>query len=417
MSVAAGSPALANTPLRPGREPGRAAGRPPRPRVLVLTVGFTVGGTEQLILLTAPRLQRLGFEVSVACLKGWGPVGEELEARGVRAVALGAAGPCDVRAVGRLLSLIRRERIQILHAHLFLANLTARLIGRLAGVPIVISTHHDTDLEMGFLARLAESATASMSDTVLACSEAVRRYAIRTYGLRPGQVRTLRNAIPAAEEAAGHAARRDRVRRELGAANGERLVGTVGRLVEPKKGIPIFLAAARRMADRLPGVRFVIVGDGPARERLEALATKEGMGHRTLFAGERRDVPDVMRALDLLVQPSNWEGFGLTVLEAMAAGRPVVATRVGGVPEVVLEGRTGLLVPPADPDALAAACLEILTDPERAARLGEAGRRRAREEFCIDRLVEATAALYRDLHDDFRRRQITMDAAGRRGAA
>ncbi|MCZ6694905.1 MAG: glycosyltransferase [Acidobacteria bacterium] len=393
--------ALRITPSAPGPHPAAVTGATSsgRVRLLVLTVGFTVGGAEQLILVTAPRLQRLGFDVTVACLKGWGPIGDELERSGVRAVALGASGPFDVRAAGCLLALLRRERIQILHAHLFLANHVARVIGRMAGVPVVIATHHDTDLEIGFAGRLFEGATASMSDMVLACSEAVRRHVIRAYGLRHAQVRTLRNALPDPGASWCDPVIRARIRQELGAAPGERLVGTVGRLIEPKKGIPVFLAAARQIAEKLPDVRFVVVGDGPARELLEERATSQGVAHRTTFAGERRDIPRVMDALDLLVQPSNWEGFGLTLLEAMAVGRPVVATRVGGIPEVVLDGQTGTLVPPGDPTALAAACLDLLSDGERAARFGEAGRDRARAEFSIDRLVNDTAALYRELHD------------------
>ncbi len=370
-----------------------------RPRVLVLTVGFTIGGAEQLVLMTAPRLQKLGFEVTVACLKGWDLVGDELEARGVRAVALGSRGATDLRAVGRLLALLRRERVQILHSHLFHANLAARVIGRIAGVPVILTSHHDTDVWMGPHHRLAERATAPLSDLVLTCSEAVRRYAMRTYGLSPGRVRTLMNATDLAAEPGGAAAR-ERVRHELGAGPADLLIGTVGRLDEPKKGLPVFFAAARILARDLPRVRFAVVGDGPARAAIEACATREGVSHRTVFAGTRRDIGEVMTALDLFVQPSLWEGFGVTLLEAMAAGRPVVASRVGGMPEVVRDGETGLLVPPGDPVALASACAALLRDRDRAARLGCAGRDRVVAEFGIDRLVGETAALYRSILQD-----------------
>lgn len=370
-----------------------------RPRVLALTVGFTVGGAEQLVLLTAPRLQAMGFEVTVACLKGWDLLGDELETRGVRAVALGARGAADLRAAGRLLALLRRERIQILHSHLFHANLAARLIGRIAGVPVILSGHHDTDFWMGPHHRLAERATAPLSDMILACSEAVRRHARRAYGLAPGKVRTLLNAIDPSD-AGVDAAARDRVRHELGAGPADLLVGTVGRLDEPKKGLPVFLAAARILARDLPRIRFAVVGDGPSRAAIEARATREGISHRTVFAGTRRDIPVVMASLDLLVQPSRWEGFGVTLLEAMAASRPVVASRVGGIPEVVRDGVTGLLVPPDDPAALAAACAALLRDRERAARIGRAGKERVAAEFGIDRLAGETAALYRSLLQD-----------------
>jgi glycosyltransferase involved in cell wall biosynthesis len=388
-------------PPESGPRPAPPPARSGRPRVLVLTVGFTIGGAEQVILMTAPRLQRAGFEITVACLKEWGPLGDELEERGVRAVALGARGAWDLRAAGRLLSLLRRDRVQILHAHLFLANVTARVLGWMVGVPVVIATHHDTDVWMGLRHRLLERLTAPLSACVVACSEAVRRHALEAQGLRPGLVRTLLNGteIP---EGTPDPAGRERVRRELGAGPADLLVGAVGRLDEPKKGLPVFLAAARLLARDLPRVRFAIVGDGPARARLEARAAREGVSHRTVFAGQRRDIHEVMRALDVLVQPSRWEGFGVTLLEAMAAGTPVVASRVGGVPEVVLHDATGLLVPPGAPEALAEACATLLRDRERAARLARAARERVESRFRVERLVERTADLYRELLQEAR---------------
>jgi len=328
------------------------------PRVLILTVGFTVGGAEQLILMTAPRLRRAGFEVTVACLKAWGPVGDELQAAGIRALALGARSPIDPRAAGRLISLLRRERIQIVHAHLFLANVVARLLGRLSGDPVVITTHHDTDVWMGRRHRLLERATAPLSDAVVTCSEAVRQYALATYRLRPGLVQTLRNGIVIPERRAD-AGGRERLRRLFCAGPEDRVIATVGRLDEPKKGLAVFLRAAGRLArdmqtiDGGPKVRFVLVGEGPARPRLEALAREEEIESLTTFMGERRDVADLMEAFDLFVQPSLWEGFGVTLLEAMAASLPIVASRVGGIPEIVRDGETGCLVPAGDAAALA----------------------------------------------------------------
>ncbi len=369
-----------------------------RPRLLILTVGFAVGGAEQLVLTTAPRLQRDGFEVTVACLKGWGVLGNELEARGVRSIALGATGMFDLRVLGRLLSILRRDRIQIIRGHLFWANLVARIVGRLASVPVIVTTHHDTFSWMRWYHRLAERLTAPLSDVVTTCSESVRRQAMETFGLGPGRVRTLRNAIEI-PDVIPDTATRARVRRELGASPGDLLIGTLGRLDEPKKGLAVFLAAARLLSREFPRLRFAIIGAGPARASLEERAAREGVSHCTVFPGIRRDVPEIMRALDLLAQPSLWEGFGLTIVEAMAVGTPVVASRVGGIPEVVEEGVTGLLVPPGDPQALASACARLLKDPESAARMGQAGIARARTEFGIERLVREIEVLYRELLD------------------
>ncbi len=394
----------------PMPESGRIAGQrnsaapgplaSPRPRLLVLTVGFTIGGAEQLILLTAPRLSRAGFDVTVACLKGWGPLGDELQAAGIRAVALGGAGPWDLRVAGRLISLLRRERTRILHAHLFRANLAARLIGRLAGIPVIVTSHHDTDVWMGLRHRLLERLTAPMSDAVTACSEAVRQYALATYGLRTGLVRTISNAI-AVTGGERDAVQRERTRRALGAAPGELVVGTVGRLDEPKKGLSTFLKAAGLLARNVqePGIRFVIVGEGPARVALEAAAVRQGIADRTVFTGSRRDVADLMQGFDLFVQPSLWEGFGITLLEAMAASLPVVASSVGGIPEVVIDGETGLLAAPGDAPDLARQCGVLLHDRALAERMGRAGRQRVIERFGIERLVGETVTLYHELLD------------------
>jgi glycosyltransferase involved in cell wall biosynthesis len=407
-------------PLPSGPGAAAAAPRAPahhagRPRVLILTVGFTIGGAEQLVLTTAPRLQRDGFEVTVVCLKGWGILGDELDARGVRAIALGASGIWDLRVFGRLLSILRRDRIQILRSHLFWANLVARVVGRLASVPAIVTTHHDAFSWMRWHERLAERLTAPMSHAITTCSESVRREAIETFGLRPGLVRTLRNAIELPDGAPDHAAR-ERVRRELGASAEDLLIGTLGRLDEPKKGLAVFLKAARLVSRDLPRARFAIVGEGPARASLEERAAREGVSHCTVFPGMRRDVPEVMRAFDLLVQPSLWEGFGLTLAEAMAVGTPVVASRVGGIPEAVADGVTGLLVPPGDPQALASACASILKDRARAAQMGRAGIDRARAEFGIERLVREIEDLYRELLDPERSGHESGAFAGRRGA-
>ena len=403
------SVAPGRAPERPARARPAPVGHASRPRLLILTVGFTVGGAEQLILTTAPRLQRDGYEVTVACLKGWGLLGDELTARGVRAIALGTRRMWDVRALGRLLSILRRDRIQIIRGHLFWANLVTRVVGRLASVPVVVTTHHDTFIWMRWYHRLAERVTAPLSDVVTTCSESVRRQAIHTFGLRPGLVRTLRNAIEVPEVVPNPAAR-ERVRRELGASRDDLLVGSLGRLVEPKKGLPVFLAAARLLTREFANVRFAVVGDGPSRAGLEERAAHEGVSHCTVFAGVRRDVPEVMGALDLFVQPSLWEGFGMTLLEAMAVGTPVVASRVDGIPEVVEDGVTGILVPPGDAPALASACAQILRQRERAACMGRAGRDRVRAEFAIERLVREIEDLYRELLD--RSRGLPVAAPG-----
>lgn len=377
--------------------PGAAgAARPARTRLLILTVDFAAGGDGTIVLGIAPRLQRAGFEVTVACLGGWGVLGDDLEGRGVRAIALGATGRPDLRSAGRLLSILRRDRIQILHSFLLPANLAARILGRIAGVPVVITAHDDSALATRIVARLADRLTVPLSDAVIVCSEGMRRRVIETQGLRPGLVRTLRNGVELTAPPPDGAGR-DRLRRELGAGPDDPLIGTLGGLDGAAQGLSIFLAAARLLAAELPRARFAIVGDGPARAFLETRAAREGISHRTAFAGARRDVHAVIRALDLYVQPSSCEGHDITLLQAMVAGTPVVAGRLGDVPEIVQDGVTGILAEPGDPRGLARACAALLRDRDLSTRLARCGRSRVETSFGVEELVDRTTAMYREL--------------------
>lgn len=366
-----------------------------RPRVLALTIGLGTGGAETLLRLTVPALRARGYDMSVAALKGTEAERAAFERAGVPCRVLGAAGRYDPRPVLRLRRLLRHERIELLHAHCFLANVAGRLAGRLAGTPVILAAHHDTDVWMGPVARFVERQTARLGTRVAACSEAVRRYAIERHGLPETKVVTLRNAVPplplpsAGDRAAARAA--------LGVAAEERVVGTLGRLDEPKKGLRTFLAAAARVAVAEPRARFVLIGDGPARAELERRAASLGIRERVRFHGDEPRPERLLPGLDILAQPSLWEGFGLSVLEAMAAGVPVVASRVGGIPEAARDDREAVLVPAGDATRLAEALVGLLRDPQRAARLGAAGRKRALEEFSLERLVDETAALYDSL--------------------
>lgn len=378
--------------------PARERSAHEAPRILALTVGLALGGAERLLLLSAPRLRASGFDVRVGTFKSGGVLVPAFEAAGIPVVSFGARHRGDARALLRLFCYLKDERIDLLHAHLFYANVAARLAGRLASVPVIVTAHHDTDLWMGPHHRLVERLTAPLCDRVVACSEAVRRYAVERHGLPAARVTTIANAIDAAEIPFGPGAR-ERARALLGAAPGDRVAGTLGRLHEPKKGLRVFLAAAARVAASFPRARFVLIGDGPARLELERMAASLGIAGAVRFVGERPDAVTLLPGLDLLVQPSLWEGFGLSALEGMAAGLPVVASRVGGVPEVIRDGVDGLLVPPGDAPRLAAAMADLLADPERSCALGRAGRERALSQFHVDRLVRETASLYRTLLD------------------
>jgi glycosyltransferase involved in cell wall biosynthesis len=391
------------SPLAAPSPAEEAAGRtvaPParsaRPRLLLLTLDFEPGGPGQRIATGAPYLAREGFEVSVACLKGWGGVGDDLEAAGVRAIALGARSALDPRAAGRLLSILRRDRVQILHAHLSRPAVTARILGRIARVPVLVTSRPEAEPGAGSWPRLLERLTAPLSDAVLASSEAVRREALRSGGLSPGLVRALSEGV-AVPEAPPDPERRARRRRDLGTAPGELLVGTTAAPAAPRKGLDIFLAAAGLLAREIPQARFVVFGESAGDGRLESRAAQEGVSHRTVFAGPQRDLGEALAVLDLFVLPVIGEGGGLALLQAMAAAVPVVAGHATVAPEALEDGQSGLLVPPGDPAALARSCADLLRNRERAARMGAAGRARVEASFRVEDRVRDLAAIYREL--------------------
>jgi glycosyltransferase involved in cell wall biosynthesis len=189
------------------------------------------------------------------------------------------------------------------------------------------------------------------------------------------------------------------IRHELGIGPDAFLVGNVGRLAL-QKGQRHLIAAMPLLLERVPRARAIIAGGGDLEDYLRDLANEMGVGERVHVLGPRKDVPALMHAIDVFVMPSIWEGFGLVLLEAMAAGRPIVASRVATIPEVVAEGETGLLVPAGDPLALATALAELADQPEVAARMGEAGRERLRRRFSLEKMVGDTELLYRELLDE-----------------
>ena len=361
-------------------------------KLLLLAVGLGVGGTESHVLELASRLDRTRFDVTVCSLKDDGIVAAELRKRGVRVITLGGRGKLDVRVAWKFWRLIRRERPVIIHAFLFWANLACRVVGRLLHVKIRLSSYHDVEVRRIWHRLIPDRLTMPWTHANVCCSEAVRRSVRAQLGGEEKKYVT----IPFGVDVDRHVGAGSLQRRDLGLREELAVLGTVCRLVEPKKGLRVLLEAVAQLRKQssVPGCQLLIVGDGPAYGSLCERAERMGLAPWVVFAGMRRDVAGLLPLLDIFVLPSLYEGFGIAILEAMAAGRPVVATAVGGIPEVVVHGETGLLVPPGDPVALAAALHELLAHPERARALGARGRERAREKFHIESIVRQHETLY-----------------------
>ena len=361
-------------------------------KLMLVAIGLGVGGTESHILELASRIDRSRFDVTVCTLKSGGPVAEELQARGIRVLSLDGAGKLDARVLFRLLKTIRQERPDVIQAFLCWANVAARLCGRIVRTLAIISSYHDEVVSEGWIIRLVDRLTLKWTHGILCCSEAVRRSVLSRIGGQGNQFTVIPFGVDVDQFRRPSAASR----RELGLHDDGPVIGTVCRLVEPKKGLSILLQAMGELTRRLgrPPCQLLVVGEGPAHAALESLRDRLGLSGWVVFTGTRRDVPRVLHALDMFVLPSLYEGFGIAILEAMAAGKPVVATTVGGIPEFVVPGETGLLVEPGNPAALADAIECLLRDPKRATDMGMRGRARVVDAFQVSTVVRQHEQVY-----------------------
>jgi L-malate glycosyltransferase len=387
------------------RPVGRGAASPGdgRLRVSYLIDKLHRAGAQVHLGQLASSLDPGGFEPEVVCLLAGGPVADGLRRDGVPVDVLGLGRLYAPRALAGLLGLARRlrsRRVDVLHTYLVSANVYGTLAGRLAGVGAVVTSRRDMGFSRNRRLRLAEEWLVNpLVDKVVAVSPAVAEATRRERGLRADQVVTIPNGVDLELfDVARHPRPEARARamREWGLAEDELAVGTLGHL-SPVKGHADFLEAAARIVARYPRTRFLLVGDGPLRAELEARARRLGLHERVVFAGESADVARVLALLDVVVLPSHTEGLSNVLLESMAMARPIVATSVGGNPDVLCDGTSGRLVPARDPAALAAAVVGLLEDPERARAMGSAARQAVERGFSRRRMVGAHEALYREL--------------------
>jgi glycosyltransferase involved in cell wall biosynthesis len=322
----------------------------------------------------------------------------------VPALGRGIHGPQDVVALAWLVRLMRRIRPHVVHTHTAKAGTLGRLAARVVGVPIVVHTYHGHVLRGYFppaktrVFVAIERWLARRTDRLLAVSETVRTELLDMGIGRPERFTIMPLGLDLDRFLRSEGAR-GVLRAELGLSDATPLVGIVGRLVHIKAH-EIFLEAAARVARVLPDCGFLIVGDGERRAELRDQAAALGLGPQVRFLGWRRDLDRIYADLDLVALTSHNEGSPLSLIEAMAAGRAVVATRVGGVPDLVEDGVSGVLVPPADPAALSGAITALLSDAGRREALGQAGRKRVATVFGADRLLRDMDRLYEKLLEE-----------------
>lgn len=376
-------------------------------RTMFVITCMPVGGAETLLVELIRRIDRDVLLPELCCLKYFGPLGEVL-AREVPAFSGILAHKHDFAVLRRLTRLLRQRRIDAVVTvgtggdKMF----WGRLAGRWARAPVICSALHSTGLpdHVEWPNRLL----APITDAFIAVAEPHGRYLAEHEGCPARKVRVIPNGVDT-----------DRfhprwpngsLREKLGLPDDAPVAGIVA-AIRPEKNHDLFLRSAALIRQQLPKARFLVVGDGPERERLETLADELGLGGSVHFLGTRHDIPELLALTDVFLLTSHMEANPVSILEAMATEKPVVATRVGSVPETVLDGQTGYLAAPGDADQIAARAVELLRDPERAAAMGRAAREHVVCHWSVKRMVQG----YQDLIVDIYQRKARATSSGRRG--
>ena len=370
-----------------------------RIRVLILVTDLNLGGVPLFVKDLAGGLSQFNgpsssdntkpFDVHVACLAPHGPVADELRHHGIPTHCLSARGPWDLRTFYRLAALLHQLQPHVLHCCLMHANVAGALVGKLMGTHRVFTSTHTA--EKGTLWHLkAENLICRLHPISVCISHSVKCHLIRHAHIPPSRLTVIYYGIDCPKFAHAHPADLS----EFGFTKNRKTLIFVGRL-DPVKNIDLILHALSQLVrQQKQNLQLLIVGDGPQRPQLEKLTGQLNLTDRVYFAGARRDVERLLKAADLFLMPSQWEGFGLAAAEALAAGLPVIASRTDGLIDVIEHNVTGLLVTPNDLHDLTQSIKSLLDNPQKMKSLAQAAQKKAHQKFSRNSMIKNYANFY-----------------------
>ncbi|MBT6048549.1 MAG: glycosyltransferase [Candidatus Scalindua sp.] len=359
--------------------------------VVHLVEELTIGGLEKILAAIVLNLDKNKYNVSVWCLREGGFFADKLVKEGIDVRILHISTSRNPLSIYKLYKLLKRHKFDIIHTHAYSAGTIGRVSAFLAGVPVIISHNHSVYDYYNKFYHLVEWILSLVTDRVICISEVVNRFVNKTQMINAGKLITIHNGIDdvcdVTEKSSSY------LKKELGIPINHSVIGTIAHL-EEHKGLKYLLEAASLLLASRRDISFLFVGEGALKEKLKKLCVDLKIEKTVIFAGERNDMPEILFSIDIFVLPSLREGLPLTILEAMACGRPVIATNVGGIPEAVKDGENGILVYPKDPEALYRAMNELLGDREKREKMGRIGKRMCDESFRAQTMVEKIEDLY-----------------------
>jgi glycosyltransferase involved in cell wall biosynthesis len=384
-------PGAVHKSAHPAKAPSTGKTPDRKIKVLQLIEGLNLGGAETKLMELVAHMDRSRFE-SIVCSLGMGDrIKEEFEKLGVEFITMPRQRRIDFSLIFKVAKLIRERQIDVVMTTLFYADVLGALAGKFSKPKAVFSWETISAPEWLLWHRLLAYRFAMRFCTrVISVSHATAKWLVEKRGLPPGKVVVIPYGVNLDLYRAGE---NPELKQKLGIAPDAKVVGVVARL-HPQKGHRYLIEAAAAIVARHPKTKFVIVGDGELRPELENMARQKGLADHFLFLGFRKDVKDLMRVFDVFCLPSLYEGLPNVVLEAMATAKPVVATAVDGTPELIVDGQTGYLVPPADPQALAEKISLLVADAGLSRRFGSSGLKRVQTEYSLQKQVEGFQNIY-----------------------
>jgi sugar transferase (PEP-CTERM/EpsH1 system associated) len=360
-------------------------------RVLHVIPQFSIGGREKVVHSLIRGLNGDFFECSLVSLKDSVPPPGFFTSEDLGLLSLGKRNQgVDLFLISRLRRFIAQNKFHIVHVHNPGTLIYGGIAAKLAGVRVIVNTEHGYSYSISRKKKLAESLLRNRISTTIAVCDALKRYLCLTYSVKGEKVVVIRNGIDANRYFMPDV--NPELRKELGKEN-KTIIGAIGRL-DPIKGHKVLLEAFSECLQQNRSMKLVVVGDGPLRKPLENLASSLGIHEHILFMGNRLEIPQILTFIDIFVLPSLNEGLSITLLEAMAAGKAIIATNVGGNPEVIDDAENGILVKPESPSVLAQAMLDLAKDNERRVLLGRAAREKVVKCFSRDQFVAQIQSLY-----------------------
>lgn len=365
-------------------------------KIIYIIYSLEFGGAQKVIASYVKNLSKQNYELSVCAIRQGGPMKKVLEGLGARVFILNKRIGFSIKIIFKLINLLKKGNFDIIHLHDHTANKWVVPVVLMLGIKRIVRTEH-VILDKRRNEKVYPWIYMFLNlfnKKIIAVSEFVKNFHSEKDYLNKNKYVTIYNGIKCEEFTP--TVDKTKLRRELGLEEARYVVGNIGRLHEAK-GQRYLLEAANLILHDEPSTHFVIIGDGPLKSVLVNYSKELGISERVIFSGVREDIANMMNLIDIFVLPSLWEAHPITILEAMAAGKPVVATNVGGNEETIIDGITGFIVPPKDPESLANAILTLIRDVELSRQMGVKGREWVRKNFDECKMIEKTQKIYQSL--------------------